>query len=43
MKLTDPEGPCQIVYMFGEPQDIVDIQIAFYKGGERTREVAVRA
>lgn len=40
--LTDPSGPCQIVYTFTEPQDILDIQIAFWKGNERTRTVAVR-
>ena len=40
--LTDPAAPCQIVYTFAEPQDIVDIQIAFWKGNDRIRTVAVR-
>ena len=40
--LTDPAAPCQIVYTFAEPQDIVDIQIAFWKENERIRTVAVR-
>lgn len=40
-KLVDGDGPCQIEYTFGEPQDIVDIQVAFWKGDERTRTLEV--
>lgn len=39
--LVDGEGPCQIEYTFGEPQDIVDIQVAFWKENERTRTLEV--
>eukprot|EP00752_Nemacystus_decipiens_P017790 g15950.t1 len=39
--LTSPEAPCQITYTFAEPQDIADVQIAFWKGNERIRTVAV--
>ena len=35
------EGPCQIAYIFAEPQDIVDIQVAFWKGNERVRTLEV--
>lgn len=35
------EGPCQIEYAFGEPQDIVDVQVAFWKGDERIRTLEV--
>ncbi|CAM9269151.1 unnamed protein product [Pylaiella littoralis] len=40
-ELVDGGGPCQIEYTFDEPQDIVDIQVAFYKGDERTRTLDV--
>ncbi len=40
-KLVDGEGPCQIEYTFAEPQDIVGIQVAFWKGNERTRTLEV--
>ena len=33
---------CEITYTFEEPQDIVRILIAFYKGDERTRELKVK-
>lgn len=39
--LVDDGGPCQIEYTFGVPQDIVDIQVAFWKADERTRELEV--
>ncbi|CBJ34216.1 conserved unknown protein [Ectocarpus siliculosus] len=42
-KLVDDEGPCQIEFTFAEPQTIVDIQVAFWKGNERTRTLEVRA
>ncbi|CAM9269075.1 unnamed protein product [Pylaiella littoralis] len=41
-ELVDGGGPCHIEYTFGQPQDIVDIQVAFYKGDERTRTLDVR-
>ncbi|CBJ33705.1 conserved unknown protein [Ectocarpus siliculosus] len=40
-KLVDDEGPCQIEFTFAEPQTIVDIQVAFWKGNERTRTLEV--
>ncbi|CAN0440595.1 unnamed protein product, partial [Pylaiella littoralis] len=40
-KLVEDEGPCVIGYIFGEPQDIIDIQVAFFKGDERTRTIDV--
>ncbi|CAM9346075.1 unnamed protein product, partial [Ectocarpus sp. 12 AP-2014] len=36
-KLVPDEGPCQIEFSFAEPQNIVDIQVAFWKGNECTR------
>lgn len=39
---VDAEGPCQIEYTFGEPQDIVDIQVAFWEGNKLTRTLEVR-
>ncbi|CAN0059212.1 unnamed protein product [Ectocarpus fasciculatus] len=39
--LVPDEGPCQIEFSFAEPQDIVDIQVAFWKGNERTRTLDV--
>ncbi|CAN0252631.1 unnamed protein product, partial [Ectocarpus sp. 12 AP-2014] len=41
-KLVDDEGPCQIEFTFAEPQTIMDIQVAFWKGNERTRTLEVR-
>ncbi|CAM9431050.1 unnamed protein product, partial [Hapterophycus canaliculatus] len=40
-KIVADEGPCQIEYKFAEPQDIVDIQVAFWKGNERIRTLEV--
>ncbi|CAN0158392.1 unnamed protein product, partial [Ectocarpus sp. 6 AP-2014] len=40
-KLLDDEGPCQIEFSFAEPQNIVDIQVAFWKGNERVRTLEV--
>ncbi|CAN0298091.1 unnamed protein product, partial [Ectocarpus fasciculatus] len=40
-KLLDDEGPCQIEFTFAEPQAIEDIQVAFWKGNERTRTLLV--
>ena len=39
--LVEGGGPCQIEYTFAEPQDIVGIQVAFWKGDERTRTLDV--
>ncbi|CAM9513011.1 unnamed protein product, partial [Ectocarpus sp. 12 AP-2014] len=39
--LVPDEGPCQIEFTFSEPQTIVDIQVAFWKGNERTRTLGV--
>lgn len=33
--------PCQLWYSFEDPQDIVRLEIAFYKGDERTRAFSV--
>ncbi|CAN0455368.1 unnamed protein product [Ascophyllum nodosum] len=33
---------CEIMYTFEEPQDIVRVLIAFYKGDERTRGLKVK-
>ncbi|CAN0387633.1 unnamed protein product, partial [Pylaiella littoralis] len=41
MELVEDEGPCVIEYTFSEPQDIMDIQVAFWKGEERTRTIDV--
>ncbi|CAN0376865.1 unnamed protein product [Pylaiella littoralis] len=41
MELVEDEGPCVIEYTFGEPQDIMDIQVAFWKGDERTRTIDI--
>ena len=41
-KLVTGGGACQIVYTFAEPQDIVDIQVAFRKANERVRTLQVR-
>ena len=40
-RIVDDLGPCQIEYTFTEPQDIVDIQVAFWKGDERIRTLEV--
>lgn len=39
----DPDGGlCEIAFMFEEPQDIMEIQVAFFKGDERSRTLQVR-
>lgn len=40
-KLVPGELPCAIDFVFEDPQDIVDVEIAFYKGDDRTRTVEV--
>ncbi len=40
-KLVEGFGPCQIEYTFAEPQDIVGMQVAFWKGNERVRTLKV--
>ncbi|CAM9823118.1 unnamed protein product, partial [Ectocarpus sp. 4 AP-2014] len=40
-RLVPDEGPCQIEFTFAEPQNIVEIQVAFWKGDERTRTLGV--
>ncbi|CAM9574002.1 unnamed protein product [Ectocarpus sp. 12 AP-2014] len=39
--LVPDEGPCQIEFSFADPQDIVNIQVAFWEGNERTRTLDV--
>ncbi|CAM9525825.1 unnamed protein product, partial [Ectocarpus fasciculatus] len=39
--LVPDEGTCQIEFSFAEPQNIVDIQVAFWKGNERVRTLEV--
>ncbi|CAM9888203.1 unnamed protein product, partial [Ectocarpus fasciculatus] len=39
--LVPDEGPCQIEFSFAEPQNIVDVQVAFWKGNERVRTLEV--
>ncbi|CAM9762395.1 unnamed protein product, partial [Ectocarpus fasciculatus] len=39
--LVPDEGPCQIEFTFAEPQDIVDIEVAFWKSNERVRTLEV--
>lgn len=34
-------GQCEIEFTFGSPQNIVDVQVAFWKGDERTRTLKV--
>lgn len=37
-----PDGePCKIDFTFEDPQDIKDVQVAFYKGDERLRTLEV--
>ena len=40
-KLVAGGGPCKIEYTFAEPQDIMDIEVAFWKGNERVRTLYV--
>ncbi|CAM9830288.1 unnamed protein product, partial [Ectocarpus sp. 12 AP-2014] len=42
-RLVPDKGPCQIEFTFAEPQNIVEIQVAFWKGDERTRTLGVRS
>ncbi|CAN0363610.1 unnamed protein product [Ectocarpus fasciculatus] len=39
--LVPDEGPCQIEFTFAEPQNVVDIQVAFWKGNDRVRTLEV--
>ena len=41
-KLNPGGGVCQIVFVFEDPQDIVEVQVAFYKGSERSRTLQVK-
>lgn len=36
------EGNCYIEYTFDEPQDVISMNIAFYKGDERSRKIKVQ-
>lgn len=36
------DDTCEIIYRFEEPQDIVEIRVAFYKGDERKRKLKVK-
>lgn len=35
-------GQCEIEFAFGGPQDIVDVEVDFWKGDERTRTLKVQ-
>ena len=35
-------GLCEIEFVFEDPQDIMDVQVAFYKGDERSRTLQVK-
>ncbi|CAN0231585.1 unnamed protein product [Scytosiphon promiscuus] len=35
-------GQCEITFTFDSPQDITDVQVAFWKGEERTRTLKVK-
>lgn len=35
-------GQCEIEFAFGSPQDIVDVEVDFWKGDERTRTLKVQ-
>lgn len=35
-------GQCEIEFTFGSPQDIVDMEVAFWKGERRSRTLKVR-
>lgn len=34
-------GQCEITFAFGTPQDIMDVEVAFWKGDERSRTLKV--
>lgn len=36
-------GQCEIEFTFGTPQDLLGVQVAFWKGDERTRTLKVKA
>ncbi|CAM9938227.1 unnamed protein product, partial [Ectocarpus sp. 8 AP-2014] len=40
-KIVPGGGPCQIEYVFGEPQDIEDIQVVFWNDDEHVRTLEV--
>lgn len=40
-KIVEGGAPCEIEFLFDEPQDIVDIEVAFWKGDQRTRTLEV--
>lgn len=35
-------GLCEIRFVFEDPQDIMEVQVAFYRGSERSRTLQVR-
>ncbi|CAM9640288.1 unnamed protein product [Scytosiphon promiscuus] len=35
-------GQCEIEFIFGSPQDIIDVEVVFWKGDERTRTLKVK-
>ncbi len=41
-KIVEDGAPCEIEFLFDEPQDIVDIRVAFWKGDQRSRTLEVR-
>ena len=41
--LVSDGQPCQIEFVFGDPQDIIEVQVAFWKGEERSRTLEVSA
>ena len=40
--IVDGERLCQIDFTFEDPQDVVDVEVAFWKGDERDRTLEVR-
>lgn len=40
-KVVADGGQCEIEFTFESPQDILDVQVAFWKGDERTRTLKV--
>lgn len=40
--IVDSGKKCRIDFTFEEPQDIVDVQVAFWKGDDRSRTLEVR-
>ena len=39
--IVSGNGQCEIEFTFGNPQDIKDVEVAFWKGDERTRTLKV--